>query len=332
MRDTASPTTSTMLAFGAIVICAIFMFDFNRNIGNKSNFQLTKDESLSNFQLAKDESLSNFQLAKDESFGFFDDVPYYQWEEYKKIVSMYIPHKRENPFDVGGKANVFYQENYEPNFSCPFELRIGANGDGGKWVCDPHRIKRIAKEHGDCLIYSVGSDGDFSFEEAVQKYFDDGKLCEVHIFDMGSYGDIMPKNLNLHYHQWGFRTAKPSEKVVDGKLVSTIEPDQEFYSFAETIKLLGHEGRRAIDLFKIDCERCEWETYKEWVGPSIPNISQIQVEVHGYHENTLPFFDDLMNDGYAIFHKEPNIIRGGGICIEFAFLKLEKSFFGMKQL
>ena len=32
-----------------------------------------------------------------------------------------------------------------------------------------------------CLIYSVGSRGDFSFEEAVRK--DVSKHCEVHTFD-----------------------------------------------------------------------------------------------------------------------------------------------------
>ena len=47
-------------------------------------------------------------------------------------------------------------------------------GDGGKWVCDPHRIT----EQKDCLVYSVGSNNDFSFEMAVLK--DIGPHCEIH--------------------------------------------------------------------------------------------------------------------------------------------------------
>ena len=38
------------------------------------------------------------------------------------------------------------KQNYEPVFSCQYPRRMGYRGDGGKWVCDPHRIK-----YGDCL-------------------------------------------------------------------------------------------------------------------------------------------------------------------------------------
>lgn len=273
----------------------------------------------------------HFKLAKDQSFGFFDDIQTHQWKLYQRIAANYQPHTHpENPLKVATHA-TFYQENYEPNFSCPFERRMGNNGDGGKWICDPHRLKRIAKETGSCLIYSVGSNGDFSFEVAVQRYLDDGKLCEIHIFDMGNFEREMPENLNLHYHMWGL-TKGANEKIENGKLVKEVKPGQEFYSLAESVKLLGHEGRRAIDLFKIDCEGCEWTTFKDWTGPSIPRIQQILVENHRTNGNTVNFYNELMNNGYVIYHKEPNILKYcKGDCIEYAFLKLDKNFFETKH-
>eukprot|EP00951_Prasinocladus_malaysianus_P019895 scaffold161663_cov33-Prasinocladus_malaysianus.AAC.1 len=67
--------------------------------------------------------------------------------------------------------------NYEPNFSCMFERRLGLPGDGGKWVCDPHKLQRVK----DCLVYSFGSDNKFDFEEAVT--YQIGPHCEIHTFD-----------------------------------------------------------------------------------------------------------------------------------------------------
>jgi len=241
----------------------------------------------------------------------------------KKIVAEYKSHKNPNNPLAVNSAKAFYQQNYEPNFSCPFERRIGNLGDGGKWICDPHRTKHMATKYNDCLIYSIGSQGDFSFEVALQKYLNNGSLCEVHIFDWGNYESKMPKGLNLHYHKWGL---KGTNDTISGDEGQSFEPRQ-YYTLAEIVKQLGHERRRAIDIFKIDCEGCEWDTVQDWMGPSIPIIHQIQVEVHKMpHQKILPFFDGLLNNGYVIFHKEANIEFSDN-CIEFSFLKLDKAFF-----
>lgn len=50
----------------------------------------------------------------------------------------------------------------------------GKVGDGGKWICDAHRIR----EQEECLVYSIGSNNDFSFEASVLK--DIGQHCEIH--------------------------------------------------------------------------------------------------------------------------------------------------------
>ena len=163
-----------------------------------------------------------FEVAARQSYGFFDDIPAESWNLHRDIYLQSQNHKDPmNPLR-GSQfiANVtpawqsipatWYQNNYEPNFNCAFEKRIGGintNGDGPKWVrqfaittpilrglfrslsysrdsplmrisfkvCDPHRIKRLAlarkaryPDNRGCVVYSIGSNGDFNFELGMQ--------------------------------------------------------------------------------------------------------------------------------------------------------------------
>ena len=52
---------------------------------------------------------------------------------------------------------------YTPDYNCPLlKERVGRVGDGGKWVCG------LRGMHGrPCLVYSLGSAGDISFEDEL---------------------------------------------------------------------------------------------------------------------------------------------------------------------
>ncbi len=133
---------------GVLVLLALcFLYAFFQN-----QTQMTSTLSMFTEQEvdegARDDKLSvvpvgnDFQLAKDQSFGFFTDISSKQWEMHQKIVAEYVRHK--NPMDplefVPGhsikrgdwvnSARAFYQTNYEPNFSCALERRVGGNGNG----------------------------------------------------------------------------------------------------------------------------------------------------------------------------------------------------------
>jgi len=188
------------------------------------------------------------------------------------------------------------------------------NGDGPKWICDPHRIKKMAARrkaidpnHPGCVIYSIGSNGDFNFELGMQKEVGEG-VCEFHIFDMGDYEPKVPKELKrAYYHRWGLKAQEQ-----DGDPMNALG-GQTHYSLQDTIKLLGHDNLDVIGIFKIDCERCEWTTYQDWLGKGIPLLHQIQVEVHDAPGQTaIDFFDSFERAGYLRFHKEPifNIVVG----------------------
>jgi len=86
-----------------------------------------------------------------------------------------------------------------------------------------------------------------------------------------------------------------------------------------------------IDVFKIDCESCEWDIYQDWFLDSIPMLQQIQVDMHqAPRDKELDFFNGLEKAGYVRTHKEPNI-QYDPSCIEFAFLKIHQDSFSANE-
>ena len=216
----------------------------------------------------------------------------------------------------GNGDDVWWQNHYDPTFHCRFERRLGKFGDGGKWVCNPHRIAEMARHSKSCIVYSVGSDGDFSFERSIMDEI--SEQCEIHTFD---------KNDNSFYVE---RASKdPSFPLRDEPVpqfvhhhVAEIGSSHPAVSIPEMIDRLGHRNK-TIDIFKIDCEGCEWQTYTSWLDNGV-NIRQILVELHRPFTSEMghKFFRYFINHGYAVFHKEPN----GSGCIEIAMIKLSKEF------
>jgi len=247
----------------------------------------------------------DFQLAFDESAGYFDDIRESDW----KLIKARINNTPNCASECEPEEPpTWYQNNWEPAISCQHERRIGALGDGGKWVCDPHRI--LNKPSKSCLVYSIGSNNEFTFEKAIRR--DISSECEVHTFDptVGNHPSNLPKNENITIHPWGLGATNQGAY----KNLNTI------------INELGHAGKE-IDIFKIDCEGCEFETVRSWFGDGSVAIRQILLEIHKGTEGAQPpptqeLMLFLESKGFVIFHKEPNIQYGGGLCIEYAFLRL----------
>ena len=165
-----------MTGIPLVMLCGLTVWSQSRLIGlfNDSITAATKESTLPR-------DSNDFHIAKRESLGFFDDIPSRTWDRMKEKVkdmspnfnTFYLPFKEGRSWRAKLPGN-FYQNNYEPDFVCQHERRIGKLGDGGKWICDPHRISYQK----DCLVYSVGSNNDFSFEEAVLDKI--GHHCEIH--------------------------------------------------------------------------------------------------------------------------------------------------------
>ena len=78
---------------------------------------------------------SSFELAKRQSFGFFDDIDENSWKRMQQRVASRINHRRPgNPLRGYFDPALWYMSNFEPDFTCPHERRVGGLGDGPKWV------------------------------------------------------------------------------------------------------------------------------------------------------------------------------------------------------
>jgi hypothetical protein len=284
-----------------------------------------------------------YQLAYDQSFGFFDTIHQDDWKLYQKRARNASHHKNpDNPIPDYNNPAMFYLNNYEPTFSCPHLRRIGGMGDGPKWVCDPHRLHRIEAERRraapddpgpHCLIYSVGSHGEYAFENGLLAELL-GTKCHIHIFDIDDYWlhKDMAK-INVFFHQWGLHTGDRPEPTVTDTDTNTTQP--KFMSLPETMKVLGHENR-TIDIFKVDCEGCEYVTYKDWMDSA--DIRQILVETHflpppersaefPFDVKALDYYNAFEENGYVLFNKEINIHPNAkGTCTEWSYVKLHPNF------
>jgi len=106
-----------------------------------------------------------------------------------------------DPGDGDKTTRGFYQEHYEPNFVCTLARRLGGWDANGKWVCDPHRIKKQNKY----LVYSMASKANinyhFTFETPLQE--------EVAGYGYLSIGENLPDIIMGHPFAIGGYTLGP---------------------------------------------------------------------------------------------------------------------------
>ena len=314
-------------------------------------------------------------LAYQQSFGLFDDISNATWKRMQQLAQQGAQQQQQHRLKhthhfLRSSARKFYAQQGHPIFSCPHMTRVGGLGEGPKWVCHPRGLLLLNQQQyydaststsntattskNDCLVYSIGSAGDYKFELGLAQLLDNH--CEIHVFDPGPFAHVAYETTHrIFYHQWGLTssynhdsyTIANVQKGVDGTRLQTL---------AETMRVLGHQGRR-IDILKIDCEGCEFVTFRDW---TTMDVRQILVETHGlgeesagvvhsrkgaagrtnkYMNNSLHQKSDnppedttivgllthLQDEGYALFSKEPNMFVGGS-CVEFGFVKLRADF------
>lgn len=159
-----------------------------------------------------------------------------------------------------------------------------------------------------CLVYSVGSNYETSFEESVRKL---SSTCEIHTFDPTinvSKLEVVARTHNFTVHPWGLAASTSFPY----KTLSTILSD------------LGH-ANRTIDILKVDCEGCEHAAMSEIskaCTQGAVRIGQFLIEMHGTSfRSTNEFFEAADACGLMIFHKERNHWGCGGYrCVEYALV------------
>lgn len=236
-------------------------------------------------------------LSRMESDDFFCE-PNYLWIERKTAFAF---QDKANMMKVQNK--IFFASNWEPNFHCTHKMRIGQIGDGGKWVCDPLRLAK----NDNCIVYSAGSNGDFSFEIELKKIL---PKCTIFTFDKDDFP--CPKGVCI-FHQ----AVLGNGSTGCSKTWNIITQE------------LNHKNE-IIDIFKIDIESHEYEFFFDMFNSNIPTRNfprQVLVEMHpasvsGMHR----FFELFRQNHYVIFNKEPNL-EAGPAYFEYSFLRLHANFF-----
>lgn len=210
---------------------------------------------------------------------------------------------------------------FDPFISCPPGTtlhRYGGSGDGGKWLCT------FVASNTPCLIFSLGSRGDFSFEKAMLE----ATKCEVHTFDCTFSGtSLEPRH---HYH----------------KLCIGRSKDTDFVTLDEAVAMVGAS---TLDLLKMDIEGFEFDVFADWDKDTKLLPKQLSFELHyknlyygsrdylnmaSYHRLVWPGIDEvtlsqlallfvhLADLGYGVVSQEPNPMCA--TCSEFTMLVVDK--------
>ena len=171
-----------------------------------------------------------------------------------------------------------------------------------------------------CLVYSLGSAGDTSFEDQLLST----TSCEVHTFDPTLSKKVqaaVQARPNLHFHAVGVGGSKTPAQ---GKNAVAIENLQSLESIMTDLQ------HAWIDILKMDIEGYEWSLFADFYktpGARMP-ATQLLVEFHFPGNITMVWevLDAIIADNYRVFSVEPNYYCWDGACardlLEFAFIKV----------
>ncbi|CAF0909282.1 unnamed protein product [Adineta steineri] len=271
-----------------VIICFIIILYYNRQtIPHK--YDMKQNESLCYTAMIESDQL----LCESDE----------KWQKRRKF---YLQQHEKNIFTMNEYKNYFYK-NWFPDFQCEHEMRVG-EGDGGKWACDIEYLKKKPS----CLIYSLGSQGDFTFEQSAHKLL---PQCSIHTVDMQLY--TCPTGI-CTFHQ---------AKLGNGRNGST-----SLHQLMTKLNQTNHE----IDILKIDIEYGEYAFLHTLFSNNDDTkqlqpvyIRQILIEIHLdrdkiYETNSLFYL--LNSQNYVIYHKELNQGFPYYAC-EYGLLKLNRLFF-----
>lgn len=185
------------------------------------------------------------------------------------------------------------------------ERRIGRRGDGGKWVCDPAcMLTELARP---CVVVSIGSNNDFSFETGIVQLG-----CTVHTFDHTVAAPQTPPG--VVFHSFGLGVGDEG----DSSPLRSLDA------------LLALANISEVDVLKMDIEGAEYAVLhsQATLDTMRTRVRQLLVEFHfgwgAAQEGPVSWQRQtaraLMDSGFVVFHKEPNIQYSDGSCIEYALL------------
>ena len=186
---------------------------------------------------------------------------------------------------------------------CDHITRIGGESDGGKLFCSD------GFPNANCVVYSLGSRLDFTFESDVIKRL----KCVVYTFDC-TVGEPQAEKIpaGIHFFPWCVG-GKDEVKSFTSDLLEQGRPHiGQYYTLDTILKKLGHAR---IDLLKMDIERHELDVIASLSRKEAPTQLLFETHLHnaygawGRPMSALEWqmlWDKLRRLRYGIFSFEPN--------------------------
>ena len=195
--------------------------------------------------------------------------------------------------EVAKRKRAYFQEHWHPGTDagadCARMHRTGPPGDGGKMIC----LDAVPAPSEPCFVLSVGVGGlpgrppDFRFALALHEQM---PHCRIHVYDGTNFGR---------------------------GVITNAPPFVHLFPENFTPETWQRYKQKRVDMFKIDCEGCEFNC----IPPMLANVDVdlIMVEVHPFRDiQTIDRFMKTLTTKHGIYYREPNIQHTDGTCIEFA--------------
>ncbi|GJP73505.1 hypothetical protein CLOP_g4209 [Closterium sp. NIES-67] len=210
-----------------------------------------------------------------------------------------------------------------PTYPCKRAERLGGtgtDGEGGKWVCNIRKLRAGGRRP---IVYSIGSAGETSFEQAVRARLGTKAFTFDPFLDDQQAAAIRAKHI-LRYIPIGLGA---------GKQLSALRRGAPGKRFATLAQLMGKLNHSHVDVLKIDCERCEERLMEDLLnafGKENPPADQILVEIHQIRHvaRTTQVLFPLEDMGYRLFNAEANPRCSS--CYELSFV--HESFLKPKSM
>jgi hypothetical protein len=177
--------------------------------------------------------------------------------------------------------------------------RIGALGDGGKWVCGLSRVQ----DNPSCVVYSFGINGDSTFEAEI---LERTRHCQIwgYDFSVNSFGPQIPSHRLHRTHFFAY--------ALGGADKHGPEDSPKMYTLQSLMRMNGHAH---VDILKIDIEGWEFETLLTIVQTFLAAdeplpFAQLQLEIHLWNkkfQDVLGWWEKLEQAGLRPFMTEVSL-------------------------
>ncbi|CAF1608904.1 unnamed protein product [Rotaria magnacalcarata] len=226
---------------------------------------------------------------------------------------------------IGDLGGAIVHLAYPPSLPlpCPYKnnlTRIGGIHDGNKIICGIEIFTPLTK----CIVYSLGSFGDFNFEWALLK----NTSCEVHTYDCTS-PPPEGKTERMTYHQICLGDTSKLQKFMypyNTQKDNIIFKNESIFKRFDTI--LAENKHDEVHILKMDIEGGEYSVFSDLLcqtnKTSLPY--QISFESHWWNRDIYhailhqKMFAQFWAAGYRILQHEYN--PGDHTCVEWTLMRV----------